>query len=242
MIAAIRASSSPGLVVTRLPLSCSYLATIAPAPTYASRQPSAPQRQVRPPTTIVVGPPSPAPLVAPRETPPLLMLHVPTPIPRSTSAAVAAADVAIPGVDLKQPARSASVGVLEADLDDDPLRLQGGDQVAPRGRAQAGQIPDLVPSERTVEEDLPQRAGPVALAEIPYRGGSGPGHRPACLTEGPHDAAWNALYFRAWKKSWLAALTSTKPGERSQPCNETETEAVATLTDLLARQSIIYVL
>src|SRR5258708_5168482 len=117
--------------------------------------------------------------------------------------------------------------------DDDPIRLQGGDQVAHRGRAQAGQIPDLVPSERTVEEDLPQRAGPVALAEIPYRGGSGPGHRPACLTEGPHDAAWNALYFRAWKKSWLAALTSTKPGERSQPCNETQTEAVATLTAVL---------
>src|SRR5215469_11963652 len=53
------------------------------APTYASRQPFAPQRHARPPYAIVVCPHSPALLVAPRYVLPSVITAAPTPDPIS---------------------------------------------------------------------------------------------------------------------------------------------------------------
>jgi hypothetical protein len=92
---------------------------------------------------------------------------------------VDANDVAVLWVDLQQAARPAPVGVFESDLDDDTFRFQGDDKVAHCGGTQPRLGPDLLPRQRTAEEDLPQGAGPVALAEVPHGGCTGPGHRPA---------------------------------------------------------------
>jgi hypothetical protein len=80
---------------------------------------------------------------------------------------VDADDVAEPRVDPQQHARAAAVGLDQTGLDDEPLLDELTGHVGDRRRAQPGELAQLVPAQRTVEEQFGQQGGPVVPAQVP---------------------------------------------------------------------------
>src|SRR5947207_4066868 len=80
---------------------------------------------------------------------------------------------AVVGVDPQQYPRPAAVGVDEAGLDDQPVLDQLAGDVADRGHAEPGQLAELLPAQRAVEEQLRQQHRPVTPSQVAYRAAIG---------------------------------------------------------------------
>ena len=97
--------------------------------------------------------------------------------------------VAVGRVDAQQHPRPAAVRLDLAGLDDEPILDQLGGHGADRGAAQAGQLAELEPAQRTVEEQLRQQRRPVLATDVARRRASR-----------VHGACGSCLCLQVWER------------------------------------------